>query len=71
MSTKPEKVDEKAKITDEEAIKLLVHDLALLGRTCRIVIENGTYDGSMIETAYQALTMCKHVEDRWIKKDDK
>lgn len=71
MSKKPETVDTTKKLTDEEAVKLLIHDLALLGRSCRVVIENGTYDGSMLEQAYQALTMCRHVEDRWIKKDEK
>jgi sugar phosphate isomerase/epimerase len=69
--TKPTKVEDKKTVTDEEAVKLLIHDLALLARTCRVTIENSTFDGSMLETAYQALTMCKHVEDRWIKKDDK
>lgn len=69
MSTKPEKVDEKAKISDEEAIKLLVHDLALLAKTCHLVIENAQHDGSMLNEAYQAKVMCAHVMDRWIKKD--
>ena len=70
MSTKPKRVEEDKKITDAEAVQLLINDLALLGRSCRIVIENATHDGSMLEQSYQALMLCKHVEDRWIKKGE-
>ena len=65
------KVEDNKKITDEEAVKLLIHDLALLARTCRVVIENANHEGSMLSQAYQALQMARHVEERWIKDESK
>lgn len=66
--SKPVKVEDN-KVSDEEAVKLLIHDLVLLAKTCHIVIENAQHDGSMLQEAYQAKAMCSHVMDRWLKKD--
>lgn len=64
-----EVAEKETKLSESEAIQLLIKDLALLAHKCKIVMENAQHEGTMVQQAAEALILCKHVEDRWIKKD--